>query len=167
LQDKKLFEQIYKEHYAGLMHFATGWLGVESDAHEVVQEIFISVWEKGDDLNWDIGLKAYLYRSVKNRCFNLNRDRKITVDVEDQKEHIQSKVASPDQGLLDEDFNTRVNKAIESLPTRCRQVFLLKRREGFSQKEIAELMDTTEKTVENQMSKAMKILREKIKVGNE
>ncbi len=167
MHDKKLFEQIYKEHYAGVLHFATAWLGVQADAHEVVQEVFISVWEKGDELNWKIGLKSYLYRSVKNRCFNLNRDRKISFDIENQKEQIQSSGTSPDQGLLNEDLNARIKWAIGSLPPRCRQVFLLKRREGFSQKEIAELMDISEKTVENQMSKAMKILKEKINVKYE
>ena len=167
MQNKRLFEQLYKEHYPGLLHFATGWLGVESEAHEIVQEVFISVWEKGDELNWESGLKSYLYRSVKNRCLNLNRDRKITSDVEDYKDHIQSSAVSPDQGMINEDLNLRINRAIASLPNRCRQVFLLKRREGFSQKEIAELMDTTEKTVENQMSKAMKILRAEIKINHE
>ena len=108
----------------------------------------------------DPGLKSYLFRSVKNRCLNNIKRQRLPFDEMPD----EMPVASKDHGALDQleakEMSERITLEIDKLPTKCKQVFLLSRMHEMSYKEIAELMDISPKTVENQIGIALKFLRE-------
>ena len=126
------------------------------DAEEVVNDVFVGIWERHSEMFSDPGLKSYLFRSVKNRCLNNIKRQRLPFD--------EMPVASKDHGALDQleakEMSERITLEIDKLPTKCKQVFLLSRMHEMSYKEIAELMDISPKTVENQIGIALKFLRE-------
>lgn len=155
--DKNAFEVIFRQFFPALMAFAKKYLQDEDSAREVVHVVMINLWERRATIDASEPLKSYLYKAVHNRCLNVLRDKKkfteeLTTDpFSDQDIQEQMEMM---------ELNARVNKVIESLPNRCREIFEMNRFEGKRYKEIAELLGISVKTVENQMSKALKILRD-------
>lgn len=130
------------------------------DAEEVVNDVFVGIWERHNEMFSDPGLKSYLFRAVKNRCLNNIKRQRLPFDEIPE----EMPVASKDHGALDQleakEMSERITLVIDKLPTKCRQVFLMSRMDEMSYKEIAELMDISPKTVENQIGIALKFLRE-------
>lgn len=162
LKEQADLENLYRRFQPGLIHYATGIVRSEPDAAEIVQDVFLAVWEKRQYLSLDSGLKNYLYRAVKNRC--LNHLKKPTVPWAETGDELPP-LAEP------YNFSEQLNAAeteqiifsiVAKLPPRCKQIFLLSRLEQLSYKEIAELMDISPKTVENQMTIALRYIRESL-----
>ena len=111
------------------------------DAEEVVNDVFVGIWERHSEMFSDPGLKSYLFRSVKNRCLNNIKRQRLPFDEMPD----EMPVASKDHGALDQleakEMSERITLEIDKLPTKCKQVFLLSRMHEMSYKEIAELMD--------------------------
>lgn len=155
--DENSFEDIFRQFFPALMAFAKKYLQDEDSAREVVHVVMINLWERRDAIDASEPLKSYLFKAVHNRCLNVLRDKK---------KFSEELTADPfsDQDIQKEmemmELHTRVNKVIESLPERCREIFKMNRFEGKRYREIAELLGISVKTVENQMSKALKILRD-------
>lgn len=154
--NEHLFEKTYEEHKMPLTLYALRMLNNIEDAQDVVQQVFVAVWDSYNQGKEISNLKYYLYTSVKNRCISLAKQHYPTVDIEEY---------NAESGISEDDIDTaerdsRLWKAIENLPSRCRQVFLLSKRDHLSQKEIAKEMGISVKTVENQITKALKQLRE-------
>ncbi len=141
------------------MTFAKKILLDEDDAREVVHQVFISVWEKRQEIDLSISLKSYLFTSVHNRSLNMIRDRKKFSSAEVPDVAGEWDVSSVIETM---ELEERIKEVINSLPEKCREVFELNRFDGLKYSEIAERLNISPKTVENQMSKALKILREKL-----
>ncbi len=156
---EKDFEMLFKEHFAPLCSFACKYIPDFDDAKGVVHDVFVSVWNKFGELPPGINHKSYLYTSVRNRCFNFirNNKRKVGLDAADEADY-----ALEDAGLEAKELEEAIAAAIASLPDKCREVFELSRYEGKKYGEIADLMGISVKTVEGQMSKALRVLREKL-----
>jgi RNA polymerase sigma-70 factor (ECF subfamily) len=157
--DQGSFEHLFREYFPPLMTFARKILGDEDDAREIVHRVFINLWEKRKDLDLSTSLKSYLFTSVHNRSLNLIRDRKKFSDAEIPEVAGDHDVSQQMETL---ELENRISEVIASLPEKCREIFELNRFEGLKYSEIAEKLDISVKTVENQMSKALKILREKL-----
>lgn len=157
--DSKQIETLFRDHYEGLGRYAFSILKNQIDAEEVVQKLFVNLWEKRADLQIS-EVKAYLYRSVYNSCMNelkkMQRE-KLHVSISDNL-NIQSSEQAPD-GVLLQDLNHQINEAMASLPEKCAEVFRLSRQSELSYREISEKLDISVKTVENQMGKALRIMR--------
>ncbi len=165
MKDPQSFERIYRDFFPGLLSYAKWLIKDESDAQEIVQDVFLKIWESGQVYEADPRLKAYLFKAVKNKALNFLRDKKKFS--RDENEAIVIDYQMNAQERLE--FNTlkaQIDFAIGRLPDRCKMVFLLKRREGLSHKAIAELMEISEKTIENQMTKAMKMIKEFLENNN-
>lgn len=156
---EKDFEKLFKSYFPALMVFAKKILGDEDDAREVVHQVFISVWEKRQDIDLSASMKSYLFTSVNNRSLNVIRDRKkfSSAEVPDMAGDYDVSTAIESMELEE-----KILAVIKSLPEKCREVFEMNRFEGLKYSEIAERLNISVKTVENQMSKALKILREKL-----
>lgn len=128
-------------------------------AEDLVQEVFLKFWNRAESLPENLNAKAYLYKSVRNSSLNhLDLTRKnLPLDAQ-MGEKMENSLSS-DSGLLAGEVETSIHRALEELPPACRHVFLLSRNEELSYKEIAETLDVSIKTVEAQMSKALKVLR--------
>ncbi len=156
-RDRDAFEAVFRQFFPALMAFARKYLSDEGGAREVVHVVMINLWEKWDSVDRSDPLKSYLFKAVHNRCLNVLRDKKRFTDELNAEPLTDSDVQDQMETM---ELQTRINQGIESLPERCREVFELNRFEGKRYKEIAELLGISVKTVENQMSKALKILRD-------
>ena len=141
------------------MSFAVKILVDEDDAREVVHKVFISLWEKREAIDLSISLKSYLFTSVHNRSLNVIRDRKKFSSEEVPEIAVEWDVSNQIESM---ELEEKINEAIKSLPEKCRQIFELSRFDGLKYSEIALQLGISVKTVENQMSKALKILRDKL-----
>ena len=133
-------------------------------AREVVHVVFVNLWEKKDEVHMNTSLKSYLFKSVYNRSMNFLRDRKkfVPEGLPADESELSAYVESPEIAEEDERI-VKVRKAISELPDRCRQIFELSRYENLKYAEIAEKLGISVKTVEVQMSKALRLLRERLK----
>ncbi len=161
--DKAAFDELFRTHYKYLVVIAHKYLNDRDGARDMVQDVFLDIWKRRADLKIDQSAKFFLRRAVINNC--LARKRKsdrITINSE-----LVSVDRSGDNSTADQlafnDINDFVNNVINELPERCREVFILSRKKEMSHKEIAAELDISTKTIENQMTKALKIIRLELK----
>lgn len=161
--DKKAFEKLFYEHYQMLVRYAFTYMKDHDIAEEVVQDIMVKFWEKRAELPDDVKVKPYLFRMTGNHCLNVLKHEKVKL--QHQTETVANGISMSDgfEVIASNELNTEIKKAIADLPEQCGKVFLLSRDEGLSYKEIAESLDISVKTVENHVSKALKLLREALK----
>ncbi len=157
--DQGSFEKLFREYFPTLMAFAKKILVEEDDAREVVQQVFITIWEKRQEIDLSVSLKSYLFTSVHNRSLNMIRDRKKFSGAEVPDVPGKWDVSNVIESM---ELEEKIMEVIGTLPEKCREVFELSRFDGLKYNEIADKLDISVKTVENQMSKALKILREKL-----
>jgi RNA polymerase sigma-70 factor (ECF subfamily) len=162
--DITAFEMIFKTYYQPLCNYAYSFVQDRDEAEEIVQTAFLSVWEKKEDLTIRTGVKPYLYAMVRNAALNVIKHEKI----KEQHAAIELAVAersseSVTRTVMASELEDRISKAMNKLPEQCRLVFKLSRFEELKYAEIAEQLNISIKTVENQMGKALKIMREQLK----
>jgi RNA polymerase sigma-70 factor, ECF subfamily len=156
---EQLMKQLFKEHYRGLCLFARQFIHDNEKSEDIVQDVFLNIWEKKELNASDSQIKSYLYTSVRNRCLNYIRDHKKFNDnvevahIENTHEHNRTEYR---------ELEHLIKEAIASLPEKCREVFELSRFKEMKYQEIADALGISIKTVEAQMSKALKVLREKL-----
>lgn len=153
---KKLFDI----HYRPLCVYALQFSNRLPDAEDVVQNIFIRLWTKRKDLHINTSLKAYLYRSVFNECMQgLRKIKKLEGTVDDLKyELLQNQIE--EDGSFQQIRIDKIKYLIEELPCRCREILLLSKKDGLKNKEIADKLGISIKTVEAQMGIAFKKIRQ-------
>jgi RNA polymerase sigma-70 factor (ECF subfamily) len=125
--------------------------------------VFTNLWEKRNDLHLNTSIRSYLFTSVHNRCLNYIRDHKkfVSKDLPQSEEVFASQIENRDF-LETEELEKKIITSLQELPESCRKIFILSRFDNKKYREIADEMDISIKTVETQMSKALKILREKL-----
>ncbi|WP_200977740.1 RNA polymerase sigma-70 factor [Echinicola sp. 20G] len=157
--DDNVFEVTFKEHFKALHAYACVLLKDEDEAEEIVQSVFLKLWEKRENIHIDSSLRAYLYSMVYRDCMNLIRHEKVKQKHQNITLYeAQNTSLQNDHGHEDE-LMSLLKKALKDLPEKCRQVFLLSRYESLKYSEIAERMGISVKTVETHMGKALKHLR--------
>lgn len=163
--DERAFEILFKKYYLSLTRFVWRYVNSKAIAEELIQELFTILWEKRDKLDMDTkkSIRAYLYKSARNLALNQKKERKIkdkyVSEWMEQKEN-------PEIYFRDEYREERIRKAIaqaiEELPPRGKMTYKLHRYDGLTYEEIAAVMDVSVKTVESQMTRTLKILRERL-----
>jgi RNA polymerase sigma-70 factor (family 1) len=158
--DEKAFEQTFRKYYERLCHYACSLLKDEDESEEVVQTVFFTIWEKRADLEITLSLKSYLYRAVHNHC--LNRFKHATVR-DAHREYTEYFIAQSQDSVTEaihaSELEERIEEAISTLPQQCQKAFRMSRFEELKYQEIADHLGISVKTVENQIGKALKILR--------
>lgn len=155
------FEKLFKEHYASLCRFAYRFLEDKDQAEEIVQEVFCKIWDKRKSISFTSSFKSYIFTSVRNTCYNVHEHMKVRHQHQD---YVKKTTSEADTGIMEEvDLEDKIDKAVQMLPEQCRKVFVMNRFEGLKYKEIAGQLGISPKTVENQMGKALKIMREQLK----
>ncbi len=129
-------------------------------AEDIVQDFFLQLWQKHSNISEIDQVEAYLKRSVRNRSLNYLRDQQRIPQGEDDFPDLPLTDNSAAVELELAELQNKVDQAIDALPERCRLVFVLKQFEEMTYKEIAEQLDISPKTVENQMARAYKLLRD-------
>ena len=160
--DKNAFEWAFRQYYASLLNLASGLLKDDGLAEEQVQEVFIRLWEIRHTLKEDLKLFPYLLTSVRNRCLNqIKRNQVEQKYITYQQQHYRNEILNYEEDI-EEEVIKKVQHSIKQLPDKCREVFHLSRFEGLSHKQIAEKLEISTKTVENHITKAMKIIRKEL-----
>lgn len=158
------FDKIYVAYYFRMYRFAKEYVLFDEDAENIVQDVFLLLWEKRDVLDIQVSLMSYLFSLVKNKCLDHLRHRTV---VEEYQQELKIKLSSLE--LLnysfssEEDIERVLINAINKLPERCKQIFLKSRIEGKKNREIAEELNISVSTVENQMTIALRKLRIELK----
>lgn len=161
--DKKALETLFKTYYSSLIKFARNILKNTEQAEDITQDVFIKIWDKRQDLENITSFKAYLFMAVRNQCFNTLKVNERKNWLDDEPENYENYMSNHvEANLYAKDLNGKINEAIELLPEKCKLTFQLSRFENLSYKEIAETMNVSVKTVENQMGKALAFLRKSV-----
>lgn len=158
--DESAYASLFQEFYVQLCRFSVKYVREETISEEIVQEVFLTLWEKRNDLVIHSSLKAYLFQSVKNSSLNYLNSRFAKQDF--QRDYFDQKevpVNDTQEALAHDELQKIVQEAIDQLPTKCRAIYSLSRNTGMSYKEIAEHLGISIKTVESQMGIALKRLR--------
>jgi RNA polymerase sigma-70 factor (ECF subfamily) len=163
LRDEAAFEQVFKTYFKGLHAYACSMLKDETVAEEMVQNVFFKLWERMEQLSITGSLTAYLYRAVNNESLNYLKHQKVKLAYGLFVSYRKEEQAESASGKLQlKELESRLYTALNDLPEQCRTIFQLSRFEEMRYREIAEQLGLSVKTVENQMGKALKILRQKL-----
>lgn len=156
---EQAIDLLFRRYYSYLCNSMIRIIPDRNQAEDLAQDVFFELWKKRDRLKITTSVKAYLKRAGTNKALNYIRDQKMKWDDVDQQIGLASKKASSIQELEAEELQKLIDQSIQSLPERCRIVFCLSRFEELSYQEIADKLEISIKTVENQISKALKLLR--------
>ena len=158
------FDKIYVLYYSRMFRFAKEYVLFDEDAENIVQDVFLLLWEKREVLDIQISLVSYLFAMVKNKYLDYLRHKVIA---DEYKQELSAKLTALEllnySFASDEEIEQILMTAINKLPERCRQVFLKSRIEGKKNREIANELNLTVSTVENQMTIALRKLRVELK----
>jgi RNA polymerase sigma-70 factor (ECF subfamily) len=153
-----LFEELYKEYYGQLRNLADNIVG-KDQSHDIVQEVFLKIFDKRDSLDKIENRRAYLFKSVINTSLTqLEKNKRFPgFNVLRSEPAIQSNT-----GLEQKELEKAISQALDTLPPKCKAIFVLSRFEEMKYSEIAEHLDISINTVENQMAIALKKMRNEL-----
>jgi RNA polymerase sigma-70 factor (ECF subfamily) len=161
--DKPTFDFLFRSYYSGLCSYANAYIKTSDISEEIVQEVFVKLWEKHNKILIHTSIRAYLYQSVFNACMNYLKGARSAsfrhVDVED--ESVRNELMSMDLAdaefsrMFTEDAEKDLESAIRDLPDQCREIFTMCRIDNLSYKEISNKLNVSKSTVKTQMSRAM------------
>jgi len=162
--DQTAFELLFHYYYPGLVLFSTQFTADRSEAEEIVQDFFVRFWQRHEQVSLTDSLKSYFFLSVKNSCLNFLKHKKV------EEKYIRKMTEMADRHLaydpdlyVDSELQEKVKQAIELLPEKCREVFVMSRIRGMRNDDIANELNISKRTVETQISKALKVLRVELK----
>jgi RNA polymerase sigma-70 factor (ECF subfamily) len=162
--DVKAFERVFRSYYIPLNQYAYSITGQKETAEEIVQDTFYNIW-KGKEKIWILNsLKSYLYKSVKNRSLQYLEHLHVKECYRNNilKQNIVQTEISPDEILENKETENLLKQTLKKLPERRKQIFYMHHISGKKYKEIAEILSVSVKTVEAEMTKTYKLLRNEI-----
>ncbi|WP_300355642.1 RNA polymerase sigma-70 factor [Fluviicola sp.] len=160
--DLKTFEMVFRDYYKPLVRYGNTFLKDSDETEDVVQQVFVSLWEKRTQLDIHTSIRAVLYKSVQNACLNKIKHLKVRDTYAEEMMAVAVPEETSDPVQVNE-LNERIQQALESMPEQCGRIFKMSRFEQLRYQEIADQLGLSVKTVENQMGKALKIVREELK----
>ncbi len=160
--DRSVIDEIYSLYHLRLFRFALAYLKNEADSYDIVQEVFIKLWENRFNLSATTNFDAYLFTVARNTVISLLRKR-----ITEQKFQAQFASQSEEMPTVEGDIDyqiiqNRYQKLVEQLPPRRREIFRLSREQGLSNKDIALEKGISEKTVEDHLTKSLGFLRQQL-----
>jgi RNA polymerase sigma-70 factor (ECF subfamily) len=148
------FSRLFRKYYEPLYFFAGRFVKDRFTAESIVQDIFVKLWEEKEKLNIQTNVKAYLYTSVKNTCLNHIKRESFFSSIENEIEHRDETIKTPREELEEKEIHTAIHNAIDKLPEKCRQIFLMSKYDNLSYKEIAEIQNISINTIKTQLKRA-------------
>ena len=166
--DREALRLLFQEHYASVCKAIFRYVKERATIEDLAQDVFMKIWEKRQSINVNTSFDAYLYRMAVNESISYLRKQQRQNQKKEAYPLAFTAIDSPstEDQYLHTELDQRIKHAINSLPPRCQVIFKLSRYEELSYREIAEKLELSIKTVENQMGKALRILRIQIK-GNQ
>jgi len=161
LGDEQAFELLFRKFYVRLCSFANKFLDDPEEAQEIVQEVFTKIWEGRNDIDPEDSLRSYIFKIAQNLSLNKLRRKKVESRYTEiyKLVYIEQQEFSVHESLMAMELEENIANSIGKLPAECRKIFELSRIEGLKYREIADTLHLSVKTVEAQMSKALRSLR--------
>lgn len=168
--DISVFEWLYSEYYVALMIYARNFVRDEKASEEIVQDIFLKLWESREKIEIIGSLRCYLFAAVKNHCLDYLKHKQIvhryneqyTKQLRNAEYFYLFTQESGESAMIANELETHIREAIGSLPEQCRKIFLMNRFENLKYHEISEKLGVTVNTVQKQISIALEKLRDKL-----
>lgn len=161
--DLVAFNEIYKRFQGLLYIYACKIVKDNDDAEDIVQEVFLYLWDKRFTININSSISFYLYKAVQYKFMNLLDRKKVRADYKDSlSQFIDQGEYITDHYIRQKEFSQVIEQEVAALPDKMREIFVLSRKNNLSRKEIASKLGISEKTVKNQINNALKILRSKL-----
>lgn len=155
-KNEQAFKYLFDTYFVPLCRYVHLYLDSEQEGEELVLDIFMYLWEHSNRINITLSLKAYLFQAARNRCLNFLRDQKSTLSLDSINDIANEETTS----LLEiKELDHLIQEAICALPDKCREVFQLSREGNKTNQEIADEMNISVKTVEAQITKALKRIK--------
>lgn len=166
--ERAAFELLFRSYYEELCAFVESRISTSEGAADIVQNIFLSLWRRREDVEIRSTLRAYLFGAARNESISYRERRSVRAQNEEEKMERRKRsrnwsTLSPVENLENEELRQVVQKSIAELPERRREVYVLSRQHGLTYKEIAAVMDISPKTVDHQMVEALKFLRKRVR----
>lgn len=155
--DKLAFRHLFETYFTPLCRFMHVYISDKTIIEELALDIFVYIWENRETLQIELSFKAYLFQAGRNRCLNELRQKKKTIPLDEIDQDIMDAEV---MSLEEEELYLLIQEAIFALPEKCREVFNLSRNENLSNKEISEKLDISVKTVEAQITKSIKRIKD-------
>lgn len=157
------YEWVFNHYYKDIVYFINSYLYSIEDSQELAQDVFVSIWENREKIN-TIQLKSYIYTIAKHKSINFLKKRisanKYANEIRSYDELSLCSLQSDSvDSIFVKEIQESIDNAVESLPEKCKEVFLLSRKEGLKYSEIADKLNISPKTVENHMAKAIRNIR--------
>jgi RNA polymerase sigma-70 factor (ECF subfamily) len=160
-RDATAFDFAFRAYYAQLVSVGLGVLGERAAAEDVAQDVLLELWRRRENIVLETSLRAYLVRATRNRALNHIRHERVA-RVADPEAVGRTEAPAADRDLLEQELDVAVGQAVRELPARCREVFELSRVHALTYAEIAQVLGISIKTVEAQMGKALRALRDRL-----
>lgn len=165
--DEKIFKMVMDTWYTQLFNFANGYLLNEENSKEVVQDVFLQLWDNRKKLAENTVINAYLFTLTRNRCIDIIRRERLLLQFRTDKQAEYDRLTEGFHALSDtildnifaSELQEEIDQLINSLPEQCRKVFILSRSNGLKNREISDILNLSLKTVESHMTKALKTIR--------
>lgn len=156
--NQQAYNELFLHFYPSLQQFAFSFLRSKQLSEEAVSDVFIKIWKKRKSLHTITNLKFYLFTSTRNTALNYLKKQKGRQNLlpDDYWVELNSVFFDPEQLMITAEMIRKIHEAVQSLPARCRLIFKLIKEEGLKYREVAELLNLSVKTVENQMTLALK-----------
>ena len=162
--DTRAFRQIFDALFSNLTKFSFSFVHSKEAATEIVDELFVQLWVKRDDIMKINDLRVYLYTATKNASLNYISKKAKQIELEPY-ENLQvqmTDVVSPEQIMITKEMLQKIKEALDSLPPRCKLIFKFVREDGLSYSEVAEILGLSIKTIDAQMVIAVSRIRAKL-----
>lgn len=161
--DENAFSTLFKDYYKRLYVFAARFVKDPESAENIVQDVFVKLWINKKEINITRSIKAYLYTTVKNQSLNYLEQNRRLISIDDSLNLPEPEIDSPEENIIKNENFKAIHDAIEELPVKCRRIYLMKKYDDLSYKEISEVLGISINTVKTQMKRALKSLSEKLK----
>lgn len=165
--DQLAYKELFCLFYKPLQQFANSFVRDKDMAEEIVSDVFIRIWERRRQLEDISNLKVYLYVSTRNTALKylLRKQKQVSITLDDLHVELESQYNNPEQLLITAEMMTRVENAINELPPRCKLVYKLIREDGLKYKEVADILNISVKTIDNQLAIALRKIGKAINVN--
>jgi RNA polymerase sigma-70 factor (ECF subfamily) len=161
--DREVFTEIFSVYYKDMVAFAFSFTHEIADSEEIVQDVFVKLWDGHEKLNITVSIKSFLLKTIQNRCIDWHRHKKIMYNhstyIIDNSPLYEF---DTDNYILRSELEGRIEQAIDALPEKFKEAFEMNRFEGLKYKEIAEKLNVSLRTVEVRVSKALVLLRKSL-----
>jgi RNA polymerase sigma-70 factor, ECF subfamily len=169
---KKAFEFVFKTYYNSLCRYAEEILKDRDIAEDVVENLFVVIWEDRKKINIHTSFRSYLYRSTYNGCLNALRKKKsenkyrnfFMHHADFSKNHDYGSLSYPLSGIIEKEMNGEIAKVIDDLPPQCKKIFLMSRVDDLTHQEIADKLDLSINTVKSQVMNALQRLKNQMRI---